>query len=275
MDGSAYVDGATNAAGLKLYCDHTTGSLLLADQASRRRHLRAWGAATDKPAAVHAEGQTLADVLQLVREERVRVHFCHVSQAQEIAHLREGKADGLPVSIGVTPHHLYLEGADRERLGGFAMVKPPLKTSADREALWAAVLDGTVDVIESDHAPHTREEKESENPPFGLPGLETTMPLMVTAMRERGLTEERLIELLATNAQRLFGLVPPAETYTLVDTEARYEIRDEDLHCSPGWSPFSGMLVWGAVREVRIRGRVAYDGEQVLAEPGQGRRLTS
>jgi len=272
-DGSEYAQGSPEAAGLKLYCDHTTGSLLLDDQESRRRHLRAWGAATDKPAAAHAEGETLAAVLQLAREERVRVHFCHVSLASEITLLREAKADGLPISVGVTPHHLYLEAADRERLGGFAMVKPPLKTTADREALWAAVLDGTVDTIESDHAPHTRAEKESATPPFGLPGLETTVPLMVTAMRERGLTEERLIELLATNAQRIFGLVPPSETYTLVDPEASYVISDEGLRCSPAWSPYSGMRVWGRVTEVRIRGRLAFDGEDVLAQPGEGRRL--
>jgi len=272
-DGSAYATGAADACGLKMYCDHTTGSLLLADDATRRRHLRAWGAVTDKPVAVHAEGDTLASVLGLVREERVRVHFCHVSMASEIELLRAAKADGLPISVGVTPHHLYLEAADRERLGGFAMVKPPLKTTADREALWAAVLDGTVDTIESDHAPHTRAEKESAHPPFGLPGLETTVPLMVTAMRERGLTEARLIELLATDAQRLFGLRPPPDTYTLVESDASYVVSDERLLCSPGWSPFSGMRVWGRVREVRIRGRVVFDGEQVLAQPGEGRPL--
>ena len=272
-DGSEYAEGAPEAVGLKMYCDHTTGSLLLEDDESRRRHLRAWSATSGAPVAVHAEGETLAAVLRLVRKTGVRVHFCHVSMATEIALLREAVADGLPVSVGVTPHHLYLEAADRERLGGFAMVKPPLKTTADREALWAAVLDGTVDTIESDHAPHTRAEKESADPPFGLPGLETTMPLMVTAMRERGLTPERLIELLATNAQRLFGLVPPPETYTLVDTEASYVIRDEDLLCSSGWSPYSGMRVWGRVQEVRIRGEIAYDGEQVTARPGDGRRL--
>jgi carbamoyl-phosphate synthase/aspartate carbamoyltransferase/dihydroorotase len=274
-DGSEYREGALEAAGLKMYCDHTTGSLLVEGDEARRRHLRAWGSVTDKPAAVHAEEDTLVAVLQLVRETGVRVHFCHVSLATEVAVLREGKAEGLPVSVGVTPHHLYLEGNDRERLGGFAMVKPPLRTSADREALWAAVLDGTVDTIESDHAPHTRAEKESEHPPFGLPGLETTVPLMITAMRERGLTEERLLELLALNAQELFGLTPPPETFTLVDTDASYVVRDEDLRCSSGWSPFSGMRVWGAVREVRIRGRLAYDGEQVLAGPGDGRRVLS
>ena len=272
-DGSEYAQGASEAAGLKMYCDQTTGSLLLADQGSRRRHLRAWGAVTDKPVAVHAEGETLAAMLKLVRELRVRVHFCHVSSAAEIALLREGKRDGLPISIGVTPHHLYLNADDRTRLGSFAMVKPALKTPADQEALWGAVRDGTVDTIESDHAPHTRAEKESANPPFGLPGLETTLPLMVTAVRDGRLSEERLIELLATNAQRLFSLAPPDGTHTVVDTEASYVIADDELRCSPGWSPYSGMRVWGSVREVRIRGRVAFDGEHVLAGPGDGRRL--
>ena len=274
-DGSPYAAGSADAVGLKMYCDHTTGSLLLADQEQRRVHLRAWARVTDKPVAVHAEGDTLAAVLQLAREERVRVHFCHVSLATEIALLRAAKSDGLPISVGVTPHHLYLEAADRERLGGFALVKPPLKTSADREALWAAVLDGTVDTIESDHAPHTRDEKLSSEPPFGLPGLETTMPLMVTAMGERGLSETRLVELLATNAHRLFGLRPPPQTYTLVDTDAVFEIRDQDLRCSPGWSPYRGMQVRGRVREVRIRGRVAFDGQRVLAQPGDGRSVLS
>ena len=272
-DGSEYVAAAPEAVGLKMYCDHTTGSLLLDDQKTRRRHLRAWAATSGRPVAVHAEGETLAAVLGLVRETSVRVHFCHVSTATEMALLRRGKEDGLPISIGVTPHHLYLEAADRERLGGFAMVKPPLKTTADREALWGAVLDGTVDTIESDHAPHTRAEKASADPPFGLPGLETTMPLMATAVHERGLREERLVELLATNAQRIFSLAPPAETFTLVDLDDGYLIRDEDLHCSPGWSPYSGMRVRGRVREVRIRGRVVFDGERVLAAPGEGRRL--
>ena len=272
-DGSEYAEGSPEAAGLKMYCDHTTGSLLLEDDASRRRHLQAWGAATRKPVALHAEGETLAALLRLVRETGVRAHFCHVSMAVEMALLREAKAEGVPISIGVTPHHLYLAGADRERLGGFAMVKPPLKTPADQEALWAGVFDGTVDTIESDHAPHTREEKGSVNPPFGLPGLETTIPLLGLAMRERGLTGERLIELVATNAQRLFGLTPPEDTYTLLDLDSSYVISDDALRCSPGWSPYSGMRVWGRVTEVRIRGRVAFDGEDILAEPSEGRRL--
>ncbi len=101
-------------------------------------------------------------LLALVREHHVRVHFCHVSSAPEVVMLRAAKQEGLPVSVGVTPHHLYLTASDAARLGPYGLVKPALKTDADVEALWQAVADGTVDVIESDHAPHTRAEKEFE-----------------------------------------------------------------------------------------------------------------
>ena len=269
-DGAEYAAAAASAVGLKMYCDQTTGDLLLADQATRRRHLLAWSAVTDKPVALHAEGETLAALLDLVRQTRVPVHCCHISTADEMAMLRRAKRDGLPVSVGVTPHHLFLSEADAARLGGFGKVKPPLRTAADQAALWEGVRDGTVDTVESDHAPHTRDEKESTDAPYGLPGLETTLPLMVTAVREGRLGEDRLVELLATNAQARFGLIPPPGTRTLIDTDASWVIDDAELRCSPGWSPFSGMRVWGRVQEVRIGDRVAFDGEDVLAQPGEG-----
>ena len=131
-----------------------------------------------------------------------------------------------------------------------------------------------MDVVESDHAPHARAEKESADPPFGLPGLETTLPLMVLALHEGRISEARLIELLATNAQRIFGLERPDDTYTLVDVSAAWVVADRDLLTAPGWSPFNGMRVRGKVREVRIRGQLAYDGEQVLAAPGSGRSVS-
>lgn len=265
-----YAAAWPTAVGLKLYCDATTGDLLVTDRAARLAHLRAWQAVSPGPVAVHAEGDTVADVLTLVRQLDVQVHFCHISAADEMAMLRAAKRDGLPISVGVTPHHLYLTDEDGARLGGYGRVKPPLRSGTDVAALWGAVADGTVDVIESDHAPHTRGEKESADPPYGLPGLETTLPLMVLAVREGRITEERLIELLATNAQRLFGLRPPRETWTLVDLAASWVIDERELHTAPGWSQFAGMRVWGRVREVRIRGRVAFDGEHVTAGPGSG-----
>jgi dihydroorotase-like cyclic amidohydrolase len=259
-DGSEYATAAADAIGLKLYCDHTTGDLLLDDQATRRRHLRAWAEATDKPVALHAEGGTLAEALKLLRDISVHAHVCHVSTAAELDMVRRSRDQGLRVSVGVTPHHLYLSEADTARLAGFARVKPPLRGRTDQAALWEGIADGTVDVIESDHAPHTRDEKVSSRPPYGLPGLETTIPLMVTALRDGRVTEDRLIALLATNAQRIFRLHPPADTVTLVDIDEGYVIRDEGLRAASGWSPFSEMPVWGRVIEVRIGGQVVFDG---------------
>jgi dihydroorotase len=272
-DGSEYAGAAARSVGLKMYCDQTTGDLLLAEQAARRRHLVAWQAASTRPVAVHAEGATVEALLALVRELRVRVHFCHVSSAPEMAMLREAKRDGLPISVGVTPHHLYLTAADAARLGPYGLVKPALKTDTDVAALWDGVRDGTVDVVESDHAPHTRAEKEGASPPYGLPGLETTLPLLVLAAHEGRLSEERLVELVATAPRRIFGLQAPTETFTLVDTAATWVVEDDALLTSPGWSPFAGMRVRGRVREVRIRGDVAFDGAQVVAGTGSGRQL--
>jgi len=265
-----YAAAAATSVGLKMYCDATTGDLLVSDDLERRAHIAAWQAVTSRPLAVHAEGQTVASLLILARSTGARIHFCHISAADEMSLLRAAKADGLLISVGVTPHHLYLSADDLERLGPSGRVKPALKTRADIEALWAGVADGTVDVIESDHAPHTRAEKTSADPPHGLPGLETTLPLMVLALHEGRISQDRLIGLLATNAQRLFGLRPPADTYALVDTGASYVIDEHELLTAPGWSPFAGMRVWGRVREVRIRDRVAYDGESVTAAPGSG-----
>jgi dihydroorotase-like cyclic amidohydrolase len=257
--------------GLKMYNNATTGDLLIADQAVRARHYAAWPGR--KPIAVHAEGQTVVDILALVRQYRKRTHFCHISTAEEITLLRAAKTEGLPISVGVTPHHLFLTEADAPRLGSLGLMKPELKTQADQETLWAAISDGVVDVVESDHAPHTLAEKQSEKPPFGVPGLETTLPLLCTALREKRLTEDRLIELVATNPQRIFGVTPDPDTYTLVDLDMSTIIERAHLRTMCGWSPFEGKRVSGAVREVWIRGRKVFDGENVLVKPGFGQNL--
>ncbi len=262
---------AGRVCGLKIYNNATTGTLLLADQAAREAHFRAWPAG--KVIAVHAEGETVASILALVRLTSKHTHFCHISTAEEIALLRAAKAEGLPVSIGVTPHHLFLIERDVRALGALGRMKPELKSEADRAALWDAVADGTVDVIESDHAPHTLAEKDGDPPPSGVPGLETTLPLLITAVRAGRLTVERLIALLALNAQRIFGVLPPPETYTVVDMSASYVIARERLHTACGWSPFEGMRVMGQVRRVVVRGQTVFDGEHVLAAPGSGRNL--
>ncbi|MBZ0284213.1 MAG: amidohydrolase family protein [Anaerolineae bacterium] len=262
---------AGRACGLKIYNNATTGTLLIADQAARDRHYAAWPA--HKIIAVHAEDDTVADILDLVRKHRKPTHFCHISLAHEIDLLTVAKEEGLPVTVGVTPHHLFLTVDDLPTLGAFGLMKPELKTKADQAALWEAIESGVVDVVESDHAPHTLDEKASEKPPYGVPGLETTLPLLLTAVHQNRLTIERVIELLATNAQRIWGLKPDSETYTRVDLDASYIIQRSQLRTACGWSPFEGMQVHGRVREVWIRGQKVFDGETVLVEPGFGQNV--
>lgn len=262
---------SSDVCGLKMFNNATTGNLLIADQAVREEHYRAWP--SHKIIAVHAEGETVAAILALVRRYRKRTHFLHISTAEEIAYLTAAKEDGLPVTIGVCPHHLWLTEEDLSSLGTLGLMKPELKTKADRDALWKALQAGIVDVIESDHAPHTLEEKQGEKPVYGVPGLETTLPLLLTAVHEGRLTLEQVRALVAENPRRIFGLPPRSETYTLIEADAHYVIENARLHTQCGWSPFAGMTVYGKVRAVYLRGQQVYDGERVLAQPGYGQNL--
>jgi dihydroorotase len=260
-----------DVCGLKIFNNSTTGDLLIADQPSRDKHYAAWPGS--KIIAVHAEEETVLDILELVRKYGKRTHFLHISTAKEIEYLREAKEEGLPITIGVCPHHLYLTQNDLSALGSFGLMKPELKTPADRDAVRAAVAVGLVDVIESDHAPHTREEKMSSTPPYGVPGLETTLPLVLLLVHEGVISLERAIDLIANNPRRIWGLRLPADTHTMVDVDASYVIDASRLHSQPKWSPFEGMQVRGKVLETWIRGCKVYDGENVLLQPGFGQNL--
>ena len=152
-DNRAEYDRLTGVCGLKIFCNATTGNLLVADQDDQAAHIHAWD--TGRVISVHAEGETVAQILDIVRTERKPVHFLHISTAQEIQMLTDAKEAGLPVTIGVCPHHLYLTENDVDTLGPLGLMKPELKTQRDQDALWAALQAGVVDVVESDHAPHT------------------------------------------------------------------------------------------------------------------------
>jgi carbamoyl-phosphate synthase/aspartate carbamoyltransferase/dihydroorotase len=268
-----YQSAYTEVCGLKIYNNATTGSLLIDDQAVREEHYRHW--TSSKPIAVHAEEETVLDILTLVRKYRRRTHFCHICTAKEIEYLRAAKEERLPITMGITPHHLFLTANDLPQLGAFGLMKPTLKTPKDRDALWNAIDAGVVDVIESDHAPHTLAEKLSAMPPYGVPGLQTTLPLMVTAASNpkwlRTVSWARVKAMLSSNPRRIFGIQIPPETYTVIEPDAEFVIDKTWLR--GGWSPFEGMRMRGRVTEVWIRGVKVFDGEQVLVKPGFGRNL--
>lgn len=271
-DNTAEFPGAfADVCGLKIFCNDTTGDLLVEDQGLRAKMYATW--TSPKPIAVHAEGETVLQILELAREYRRPTHFLHISTAEEIGFLRAAKAEGLPISVGVCPHHLFLTEDDVQTLGAFGWMKPMLKTRHDVDALWDAIRDGIVDVIESDHAPHTIEEKHSAKPPYGVPGLETTLPLMMKGAYAGRVTVEQVIKMVSVNPQRIWGITPPPDTYTVIDLNESYEINPDHMQSACGWSPFAGMRVIGRVIETRIRGELVYDGERVIAAEGSGRKV--
>lgn len=262
---------APRVCGIKLYCGHTTGGLTIS-ASQMDRQVASWPG--PGVVAAHAEGDMVPRFLESLARHRKRGHLCHIDTARAVSEVADHKRRGTLVTAGVCPHHLFLTERDHAELGPRGVMKPPLGSPADRDALWAGIADGVIDVVESDHAPHTWDEKLSSPIPFGVPGLETTIPLLITAVREGRLTLDRAVELVSVAPRRIFGLnVDPAETYTLVDTEARRVIRSEDLYTFCGWTPFSGMEVWGLVRRVVIRGRLVFEDGEVLAPPGFGSNL--
>ncbi|HEY58293.1 MAG TPA: amidohydrolase family protein [Anaerolineae bacterium] len=263
---------AARAAGLKMYLNATYGPLRLAEMTAWHAHFVHWPRRA--PLVVHAEGHTLAAALLFAALYNRPVHIAHVSRKEEILLIRAAKERGLPVTCEVTPHHLFLTEDDAAALGpGRSEVRPRLASPADRQALWDNLE--VIDCFATDHAPHTLHEKDGPHPPPGFPGLETALPLWLTAVREGRLTLEDLVLRMSTNPRRIFGLPAQPDTWIEVDPDASWEIPLHGWLTRADWSPFAGMRVWGRVRRVVLRGQEVFRDGQVLAPPGTGRDLRS
>lgn len=261
---------ASKSAGLKLYLDQTYGPLRLDDMGLWMSHFAHWPRSI--PIVAHAESRTLAAVILMAALYDRPLHLAHVSLREEILLIRAAKEKGLRITCEVTPHHLFLTQADIPTIGsGRSEVRPRLTTSVDRDALWEN-LD-VIDCFATDHAPHTLAEKDSQNPPPGFPGLETILPLMLTAVHEGRLSMDDLILRMVTNPRRIFNLSEQPETWIEIDPDEAWEIRAEHTFTRCGWSPFEGWKVRGRVHRVILRGREAYSDGKVIAPPGFGINL--
>ena len=260
---------APKAAGLKFYLDSTFGPLLLDNTLAWREHFEHWPA--HMPIAAHAERQNLAALLFIARLYERPVHICHVSRKEEILLIRAAKEKGFPVTCEVTPHHLFLSTDDWARDEGRMSVRPRLATPEDQQALWDN-LD-VIDCFATDHAPHTLNEKNSENSPPGFPGLETALPLLLTAVHNGRLTLNDIIARMYTNPRRIFDLPEQPETWIEIDPQAEYEIHGEETHSRCTWTPFEGRKVRGRIRKVVLRGQEAYKDGKILVKPGYGKNI--
>lgn len=248
-----------HAPALKLYLDLTYGELQVQGWENISQIAQLWP--REKVLALHAEGDSVKIGIDLAEKYHRRVHFCHISRREEIEWIARAKGQGLPVTCEVTPHHLFLNEEDAKRLGPLGDMRPHLARQSDVDALWAHI-NSTIDCVASDHAPHTLAEKQdSRNSPPGVPGLESTLPLLLTAACEGRLSYERLVTLLAENPRRIYGLPAQTATWVEVDPQSHYLFPDHDLYTKCGWSPFSGIPMRGRIRRVILRGKeVVKDG---------------
>jgi carbamoyl-phosphate synthase/aspartate carbamoyltransferase/dihydroorotase len=260
-------------AGLKMYLDSTFGELRLDDMTLWQEHFKTWP--IDLPIVAHSESRSMAAVILMAAIYDRPVHIAHISLKEEILLIKAAKQRGIQVTCEVCPQHLFLTKDDIPSISrghpGRGEVRPRLATKQDVEALWAN-LDG-IDCFATDHAPHTLAEKDAENPPPGFPGLETLLPLLLTAVDDGRLTIDDLIEKMVINPRKIFSLPEQPETWVEVDENDTHEIHASEMHSRCGWTPFEGWKVKGRVRKVVLRGKTAFEDGKVLATPGYGRNV--
>ena len=288
--------------GVKVFMGASTGDLLIADddgvrqvlsnvrrratfhsedeyRLAERRELARTGDWTSHPEVRDAQSaiQSTERLVRLARETGARIHVLHVSTAQEIEFLAHHRD---VATVEVTPQHLTLDGDEAyARLKALAQMNPPIRNRPHIDGLWRGIQQGVVDVLGSDHAPHTLEEKARPYPasPSGMPGVQTLVPVMLTHVAEGRMTLERFIDLTSAGAQRVFGTAGKgrmAEGYdadlTLVDLNARRVITHERQASRCGWTPFDGFEARGWPMATIIRGRhVMQDGELIGTAHGR------
>lgn len=288
-------------AGVKIFMGASTGSLLLADEEGLVRALRSGRrrmsfhaedeerlqqrkglALSGRPdthpvwrdsECAHAAAQRL---LRLARAAGRQIHVLHATTAEEMALYALNRDIA---TVEVTANHLTLVAPDcYERLGAYAQMNPPVRDAAHRAALWQAVANGLIDAIGSDHAPHTRAEKDGVYPqtPSGMPGVQTLVPVLLTHVAEGRLSLQRLVDLTSAGPARIYGIAGKGRIaagydadFTLVDLKAVRTIRNADMASRCGWTQFDGMQATGWPMATVVRGRIAMrDGEAQDAPSG-------
>ena len=284
----AELEKLPGVCGIKAFLGSSTGTLLLAkeddilaalkagkrrvavhsedeDRMIARKHLAERGKPETHPIWRDAESARMSTerVLRLARAAGRRLHVLHVTTADEIPLLADAKDIA---TAETTPQHLTLSAPEcYERLGTYAQMNPPIRDESHRLALWAAVRDGVIDVIGSDHAPHTREEKNKTYPdtPSGMPGVQTLATILLDHVNKGNLTLERFIDLTASGPQRIWGIAGKGRIacgydadFTIVDLGLTRIIENKWIATRSGWTPFDGMKTKGWPVATILRGQV-------------------
>jgi dihydroorotase len=293
------------AAGIKVFMGSSTGRLLVADDAGVLAILKA----TRRRAAFHSEDearlierkplrvagdvsshpvwrdetaaiQCTERLIRLARQAQAQVHVLHISTREEMAFLAEAKD---VATCEATPHHLTLSAEDYARLGTKLQMNPPVRRAEHREGIWRGVSQGVVDVLGSDHAPHTLEEKAKRYPdsPSGMTGVQTLVPVMLDHVNAGRLTLQRFVDLTSAGPARIFNIVGKGRIaagydadFTIVDMKRVETIRDSWIASRCGWTPYDGMTVTGWPVGTIVRGRrVMWEGGLTAPSIGEAVRF--
>lgn len=294
------IEREPGCCGIKVFMGSSTGTLLVATDEDVARVLgainrRAAFHSEDEPRLVErkklaleghvethpvwrdAEAAVLCTtrLLRLARQAGKRIHVLHVSTADEIPLLAAAKDIA---TAETTPQHLTLTAPEcYERLGTYAQMNPPIRTAEHRDGIWAGVRAGIIDVLGSDHAPHTREEKDKTYPntPSGMPGVQTLVPIMLDHVNAGRLTLQRFVDLTSAGPQRIFGMARKGRIavgydadLTVVDMNAKRTITNDWIATRSGWTPFDGVEVKGWPIGTIIRGRRVMWNDEITGAAG-------
>jgi dihydroorotase len=300
------LERAVGCAGVKVFIGSSTGSLLVEDDEGLRKilkvirrraafhaedeyrlkermHLRVEGDPSSHPVWRDAEAAMIATrrLVSIAREYGKRIHVLHISTKQEMEYLAHHKD---VASVEVTPHHLTLVAPDcYERLGAYAQMNPPVRDALHRDGIWWGLNQGVVDVLGSDHAPHTREEKDHKYPAThsGMTGVQTLVPIMLDHVNAGRLSLLRFMDLTSAGPARLFGIACKGRVavgfdadFTVVDMKRTETITNKWIASRAGWTPYDGVSVTGWPVGTIIRGnQVMWQGELTAASKGEALRF--
>ena len=275
-DNIAEIEKAKGVASVKVYMDYTTGDLKLDDYNTLKKIF-----SSNKTIAVHGENENILKAIELIQHGKNHLHFCHVSSKEELYYIRREKLESRKlsaptaleiknsVSVEVCPHHLFLTAKDINELGNFGEMKPGLKTKDDQKALWEGIHNGKVNAIATDHAPHTKEEKMQANYPYGVPGCETMLPLLLNALNNeknnKKMTLKKIVELCCENPAKIFkiknkGFIKKGfdADLTIIDLNFEKEVKNNELFTKCKWSPFDGWKLKGWPVAVLVNGNIVF-----------------
>ncbi len=218
--------------------------------------------------SMECETEAVKELLGIQRKTGNRLHFCHISTAEAAGIITEAKEGNSNITFEVCPHHLFLSEADYKRLGNFAKVNPPLRTKKDCRTLWNFVKGGRVDIIATDHAPHTLEEKKRDywHAPSGIPSVENMLPLLLNECSKGEIPPEKIAQLVCENPAKIFGMKSKGHIkdgfdadLVVVDMQAERTIQNEKQYTKCRWSPYDGWRLKGWPVMAIVNGNIVFE----------------